>query len=169
MTSTFYQCLDLFFIRIFKLLIRHIAIWWVLNFWRNTGSAVCGPNCTSNQFPHTIARQLIGSISGEACCSFINLKNDVFKAIITLRNCCAIESVCLNNVSTSFKISLMNGLDDLRLSQNEQVIIILKLLGDILEAITFIDLFILRYISYLCNLPLEVCTFGFRYPWHHQE
>jgi hypothetical protein len=61
----------------------------------------------------------------------------MFQTVITLRNTLAIECVSLNDVSTRIKVSLVDALDDLWLSQNKEIIIVLKLLDHILEAITY--------------------------------
>ena len=62
----------------------------------------------------------------------------MLQAIVTLRNALSIERVSLDDIGTSIQVGLMNPQNDLWLGQAKQIIVVLELLRNILESLTYI-------------------------------
>ena len=62
----------------------------------------------------------------------------MLQAIVTLRNALAIEGVSLDDVGTRIQVGLMDPQNDVWLGQAKQIIVVLELLRDILEPLTYI-------------------------------
>ena len=61
----------------------------------------------------------------------------MLQAIVTLRNALSIEGVSLDDIGTSIQVGLMDPQNDVWLGQAKQIIVVLELLGDILEPLTY--------------------------------
>lgn len=64
----------------------------------------------------------------------------MLQAIVTLRYALSIERVCLDDVRTRLQVGLMDPQDDVWLGQAKQIIVVLELLSDILEPLTYITM-----------------------------
>jgi hypothetical protein len=72
----------------------------------------------------------------------------VLQAIVTLRNALSIERVSLDDIGTSIQVGLMDPQNYLWLGQAKQIIVVLELLRNILESLTYIIMLAFR------SLPL---------------
>ena len=89
----------------------------------------------------------------------------MLQAIVTLRNALAIEGVSLDDVGTRIQVGLMDPQNDVWLSQAKQIIVVLELLGDILEPLTYITMLAPPSQPYLCSAPPRACASGSMCPW----
>lgn len=137
MSTSLNKTLDLFFVWILEFLVRYISVRWILNLWWNTGCAVSWPHSTCNKFPNSISWLFIRSLSSELCRCLIDFIYNMLKTIVTLRDTLPVESVCLNNIRTCIQISFVNAVYNIRLSQNEKIIVVLQLLGNIFKSVTY--------------------------------
>ena len=62
----------------------------------------------------------------------------MLQAIVTLRYALSIERVSLDDVRTRLQVGLMDSKDYVWLGKAKQIIVVLELLGDILEPLTYI-------------------------------
>ena len=89
----------------------------------------------------------------------------MLQAIVTLRNALAIEGVSLDDVGTRIQVGLMDPQNDVWLGQAKQIIVVLELLGDILEPLTYITILSPPSQPYLCSAPPRACASGSLCPW----
>ena len=92
----------------------------------------------------------------------------MLQAIVTLRYALSIERVSLDDVRTRLQVGLVDPQNDVWLSQAKQIIVVLELLGDILEPLTYITMLDPPH-PYLCNAPPPACASGSRCPWLRRE
>ena len=57
----------------------------------------------------------------------------MFKFIVTLRDWLPIESVCLDDIRTSLQVRLMDSLNNVWLTEYQEIIIVLELLFHIFK------------------------------------
>lgn len=50
----------------------------------------------------------------------------MFKSVIALRDRSPIECVCLNDVSTSLEVGFVDSLNDMRLRETEEIVVVLE-------------------------------------------
>lgn len=90
----------------------------------------------------------------------------MLQAIVTLRNALSIEGVSLDDIGTRLQVGLVDPQNDVWLGQAKQIIVVLELLRDILEPLTYIIMLLSH--PYLCSAPPRACASGSQCPWLHR-